>query len=278
MAVYAIGDVQGCSDELQELLDTLNIEPATDQVWFVGDLVNRGPKSLQTLRLVRSLGNSAITVLGNHDLHLLALALASDVPEPDACLRPVLEAADRNELTEWLRCRPLVHHDRTLKTVMVHAGIVAEWTVDECLSHAAEVESVLQGDHPERFFNQMYGEKPTRWSANLSGIERQRFIVNSCTRMRYYNRDGSLNFASKLAPADYAGHGDNGLIPWFRVPKRKSATTRIVFGHWSTLGYINEANVIGLDTGCVWGGKLSAARLDEPAPLVQVNSRQAKAF
>ena len=278
MAVYAIGDVQGCSDELQQLLDALNVDPAADQIWFVGDLVNRGPKSLQALRLVRSLGEAAITVLGNHDLHLLALALAIDAPEPDSDLQPVLDATDRNELMEWLRHQPLVHHDKSLNTVMVHAGIFAEWTVDECVRYATEVESVLQGDHPEHFLDQMYGEKPTRWSVDLSGINRQRFIVNSCTRMRFCNRDGSLDFASKLAPEHYPDRGDNALTPWFRMPKRQSATTRIVFGHWSTLGYINEANVIGLDTGCVWGGKLSAVRLDEPAPLTQVDSQQPRKF
>ena len=278
MAVYAIGDVQGCCDELQQLLDVLNVDTVTDRVWFVGDLVNRGPQSLQTLRLVKSLGDSAITVLGNHDLHLLALALVNNAPAPDACLQAVLEAEDCNELTGWLRHRPLVHHDPTLNTLMVHAGICAEWRVDECLGYAAEVESVLQGDEPESFFRQMYGAKPNHWSENLSGINRQRFIVNCFTRMRYYNPDGSLDFAAKLAPEHYAARGDGKLTPWFRMPKRKTASTRIVFGHWSTLGYINEANVIGLDTGCVWGGKLSALRLDEPAPLVQVDSRQAKVF
>jgi len=278
MAVYAVGDVQGCCEELQRLLDALNFDPGADRLWLVGDLVNRGPASLETLRLVHALGDSAITVLGNHDLHLLALALVGNASSANDGLLQILNATDCDELIDWLRNRPLVHYDPSLQTLMVHAGIAAQWSRETALKRAAEVEAVLRGDIPEVFLKQMYGAQPDYWSPELEGTERLRFIVNSCTRMRYYSTDGKLNLNAKLAPAHYSDSENDKLIPWFRYPNRKTLETRIVFGHWSALGYVDEANVRGLDTGCVWGGKLTAIRLDEEAPPVQIDSQQPKRF
>jgi len=274
MAVYAVGDLQGCLDELRELLDQLNFDPATDQLWLVGDLVNRGPKSLETLRFVHSLGTSAITVLGNHDLHLLALALVPGNHEPEADLQAVLNAPDSNELVDWLRMQPLLHYDPAQNLCLVHAGVYPGWTIAAAAAHAAEVENALRSDQPQHFLSDMYGTMPDTWQPTLTGNDRLRFIVNSFTRMRYCRDDDSLDFTAKLAPDEYGPE----LQPWFRRPGRANDSARIVFGHWSTLGYVAEANVIGLDTGCVWGGELTAIRLDAEAPPVRVASHQPKRF
>jgi len=284
MAIYAIGDIQGCLDELLELLNKLQFEPQHDQLWLVGDLVNRGPQSLETLRFVRSLGHAATTVLGNHDLHLLALALSPQHDSVPAELQPVLQAADRDELITWLRHRPLLHFDAGLNTMMVHAGIVPQWDLATAEQCAAEVEAVLRGPQPEHLLAGMYGGKPNRWSPELCGIERLRFIVNSLTRIRYCRTDGSLDFKAKLAPDHYQDNSGGkykegkSLQPWFRGEHRRMADSRIVFGHWSTLGLIVDTNILALDTGCVWGGKLTAIRLDETDEPVQVDSQQPQQF
>ena len=274
MATYAIGDVQGCCDELEYLIEKLNFDPARDCLWFVGDLVNRGPKSLETLRLVKSLGDSAITVLGNHDLHLLALAANPEAPVPDKWLQPVLEAPDGEDIMAWLTKQPLAHYDAEINTLMVHAGIPPGWTLDDVQQRAGEVEAVLQSDAAMDFLRAMYGSKPAIWSEKISGTDRLRFITNALTRIRYCTREGELDFAEKLAPGKQPLH----LLPWFELQPEIEQGFRIVFGHWSTLGLIQTDNIIATDTGCVWGGTLTAVRLDENAPPVQIESLQPKRF
>lgn len=258
MAIFAVGDPQGCYDELQRLLTRIKFNPAEDRLWFTGDLVNRGPKSLEALRFVKSLGERAICVLGNHDLHLLALAAGVDKHKSFDTLDAVLSAPDRDELLDWLRHRPLLHHDAAQGFTLVHAGFPPQWDLATATQCARGLESTLRGaDHAE-FFRHMYGNQPTRWSDELQGIERLRFIVNCFTRLRYVSVEGDLDLASKGAP----GSQPQGFMPWYAVPERKSADLHIVFGHWSTVGEVKGHNVYPLDTGCVWGGRLSALRLD----------------
>jgi bis(5'-nucleosyl)-tetraphosphatase (symmetrical) len=266
MAVYAIGDIQGCYDPLARLLDELSFEPAADKLWLTGDLVNRGPDSLKTLRLVKSLGDAAITVLGNHDLHLLALAadviLAGD---RFASLDEVLAAPDRDELIDWLRHRPLAHYDESLNTLLVHAGTHPDWSVQKTLSLAAEVENALRKKNKSRsLLRKMYGNNPRQWSDDLSGKKRLRFIINCLTRMRMLTRKRRMNFAHTGPP--YRARRD--LLPWFRFAPRAAAKTRLVFGHWSALGLIVLPDLVSLDTGCVWGAQLTAVRLDTDRPQV----------
>ena len=270
MAVFVIGDVQGCCDELKLLVDALNFDAGKDQLWFVGDLVNRGPKSLETLRFVKALGNTAICVLGNHDLHLLALANNPDAAVNDAWLQPILQADDRDELINWLIQRPLAHYDEQLDTLLVHAGVDAAWAVTDVLKLAGEVENTLQSEAATKFLAAMYGSKPSRWTDALEGMERLRFISNCLTRIRYCTREGELDFAEKLAP----GTQPEQLLPWFELPDRNTGSSRIVFGHWSTLGLMQQPGLLALDTGCVWGGSLTAIRLDADAPPVQIASQQ----
>jgi bis(5'-nucleosyl)-tetraphosphatase (symmetrical) len=269
VAVYAIGDVQGCYDELARLLDILKADPGGDELWFVGDLVNRGPRSLDVLRLVKSLGRAAIVVLGNHDLHLLAFALAGSARLADADLREVLDAPDRPELVDWLRSRSLAHYRPDLNTLMVHAGVAPEWDPLQTIKLAREVERVLRGDGCPRFMSDMYGDQPDKWVPTLSGTARLRFIVNCLTRIRYCHADGRLDFRENGPP----GSQPQGLVPWFEVPGRATQAVRIVFGHWSALGLVQQARLLGLDTGCVWGGALTAVRLDGPARLFSVPCR-----
>jgi len=258
MAVFAIGDVQGCYDDLRRLLERLNFNPTDDTLWFTGDLVNRGPKSLEVLRFVKNLGERAVSVLGNHDLHLLALAVGIDKPKSTDTLEAVLAVSDRDELLDWLRHRPLLHQDETLGYTLIHAGLPPQWDSATAQSCANELEYVLRGHDYLEFFKHMYGNRPDRWSSSLQGIERLRFIVNCFTRLRYCTPEGGLDLTFKGAP----GTQPRGLLPWFMVPGRASAELHILFGHWSTLGEVKGHNVYPLDTGCVWGGKLSALRLD----------------
>ena len=274
MAVYAVGDIQGCHDELALLLEAVHFDTQQDKMWFVGDLVNRGPKSLKTLRLVKSLGDAAICVLGNHDLHLLALAYTDDVPVKSGDLENILHAKDGDELIDWLRHQPLAHYDKKLNTLMVHAGVIPEWSVKKVLARAAEVEKVLRSKNPEKFLSAMYGKKPDHWSKDLSGNDRLRFITNCLTRVRFLTKDGKLDFDEKLGPKT----APKNLLPWFEASKRKTADTRVVFGHWSTMGLMDKPGLLALDTGCVWGGALTAVQLDGPGILVEVPSQQAKKF
>lgn len=258
MAVFAIGDVQGCYDDLQRLLERLNFNPEDDTLWFTGDLVNRGPQSLEVLRFVKDLGKRAISVLGNHDLHLLALAAGVDKPKPADDLDAVLAVSDRDELLDWLRHRPLLHQDSALGYTLIHAGLPPQWDIATAQACANELEYVLRGHDYREFFRHMYGNRPNCWSPALQGMERLRFIVNCFTRLRYCTPRGELDMTSKGAP----GTQPRGHLPWFMVPERASTELHILFGHWSALGEVKGHNVYPLDTGCVWGGKLSALRLD----------------
>lgn len=264
MTVYAIGDVQGCLAPLRALLDKVAFDPARDRLWFAGDLVNRGPESLGVLRFVRQLGAAAITVLGNHDLHLLAVAAGASGPKRRDTLGDILNAPDRDDLLEWLRRQPLLHHDARLGYTLVHAGLLPQWDLTLALSLAAEVEAVLCGPDHAAFFAQMYGDEPNHWEPGLCGIDRLRVVLNACTRLRYCDADGRMDLRPKGAPGTQPPH----LLPWFAVPGRRNADLRILFGHWSTLGAWQGAGVTGLDSGCVWGQTLTAARLDPAGPAL----------
>lgn len=269
MTTYAIGDVQGCHDELLALFEALRFDRARDRAIFVGDLVNRGPKSLAVLRFVRDLGPAAVTVLGNHDLHLLAVANGGRSGRRDT-LTEVLAASDCDVLLDWLATQPLAWRHEASGTLFVHAGIPPQWTVPQTLELAAEASEVIQGRDARRFFARMYGDEPVRWKPGLRGTDRTRFVVNSLTRLRYCDAEGHLDLRPKGAPGTQA----EGLLPWFAVPERASRGTPIVFGHWSTLGRVHwpEHGVYGLDTGCVWGGRLTALAL-ETGQLTVVASR-----
>lgn len=258
MAVFAIGDIQGCYDELRRLLERIKFNPAEDLLWLTGDLVNRGPKSLDVLRFVKNLGAHAVCVLGNHDLHLLALAAGQDNHKSADTLDAVLTAPDREELLDWLRHRPLLHYDATLGYTLIHAGLPPQWDTDTAAACARELETTLCSSDYRELFTHMYGNQPDRWTPDLSGMRRLRFIVNCFTRLRYCTAEGVLDLASKGAPGTQA----EGFMPWFEVPGRASANLHILFGHWSTLGEVKGQNVYPLDTGCVWGGRLTALRLD----------------
>lgn len=264
MATYAIGDVQGCYGELRSLLGHLQFDSEADRLWFVGDLVNRGPSSLEVLRFVRSLGDRAVTVLGNHDLHLLALARLGREPHSRKdTLGAVLAAADRDSLLEWLRTRPLLHVDRSLGFVMVHAGLAPQWDLEQARRCAGEVEAALGGPQCDALLANMYGDLPDRWSEDLGTWERLRFIVNAFTRLRYCDDQGRLVLDEKGPP----GSGRRQLWPWFAAPGRVDLGWPVVFGHWSTLqlGDLDHRpyRVYPIDTGCVWGGALTALRLDD---------------
>ncbi len=260
MAVFAIGDVQGCQDELDALLDRLLFDASRDQLWFVGDLVNRGPRSLDTLRFVKSLGDAAITVLGNHDLHLLALARGgADWRDGDAGLRPIVDAPDAAELLDWLQTRPLLHHDASLGLSLLHAGLPPQWDLQMAQACATEVQHKLLGERTGQLYDRMYGNEPDTWRDDLDGWDRIRFTINAFTRLRVCDvATGRMALKFKGVPATAPA----GTQPWFRIPWRKSAGERLVFGHWSAMGYVNEDRVLGLDTGCVWGGTLTGQRLD----------------
>jgi bis(5'-nucleosyl)-tetraphosphatase (symmetrical) len=267
LAQYAIGDLQGCYDPFRRLLDEIRFDPAKDKLWLTGDLVNRGPKSRKTLRFVKSLGKSAKTVLGNHDLHLLALA--NDVKVTNTrfdSLWKILGHDDCEELIDWLRRRPLAHYSKKLNTLMVHAGVPPQWTVRKTLARAAEVEAVLASDDYTDFLAKMYNNKPARWSDKLSGTKRLRFIVNALTRMRMLDETGRIDFTHAGPPAK----ASENLVPWFEMPNARWRGTRIVFGHWSALGLIVSDDLIAVDTGCVWGRQLTAVRLTKKPKVRQV--------
>jgi bis(5'-nucleosyl)-tetraphosphatase (symmetrical) len=264
MAVYALGDIQGCYTELRQILDEVRFDPAQDRLWFVGDLVNRGPHSLEVLRFVRDLGDAAVSVLGNHDLHLLAIASGNCSRAGKDSLDEVLNAPDRDELIHWLRHRPLMHHDARLDFSLLHAGLPPQWTIAMAMLRAREVEEVLRDEQDHRLFlHDMYGNKPRQWSDELAGMERLRFITNCFTRLRFCTAAGRLHLKDKGPPGTQQ---DAGATPWFDVPGRASLGHRIVFGHWSTLGYLARNNVWGIDTGCLWGGELTLLRIDTPEP------------
>jgi bis(5'-nucleosyl)-tetraphosphatase (symmetrical) len=260
---YAIGDVQGCHEELKELIGNLGFSWERDQIYFVGDLVNRGPASLQALRYVRSLGDNAVVVLGNHDLHLLAVAYGARRSRKTDTLEDILAAKDRDELLEWLISRPLAHvHGNEL---MVHAGVVPQWTVNMTVELAQEVESALRAD-PRDLFDHMYGDEPEKWSDDLSRRDRLRFTINVLTRLRVCTADGRVDLKWKGKPPA----ASSPYQAWFDVKNRATRDTRIIFGHWSAQGFVQRNGVVGLDSGCVWGGSLTAIDLDSDRPPISV--------
>ena len=264
MATYAIGDLQGCYDEFCRLLEKLKFDPAQDTLWLCGDLVNRGGQSLAVLRFVHSLGERTICVLGNHDLSLLSIAERdeSEQAKVNAELREVLFAPDRDTLLDWLRARPLLHVDRKLEFLLVHAGLAPRWTVDTAERAAREVEQRLRGNGARRLLKSMFGNKPDLWSSRLQGIDRLRAAINVFTRLRYCDVRGRIAYSEKGPP----GTQKPGLYPWFEVPGQKPRDIRIVCGHWSTLGRFHGLGVYAIDGGCVWGGELIALRLDAEDP------------
>jgi len=257
MADYAVGDIQGCFAPLQRLLEKVGFSPSRDRLWLTGDLINRGPDSLATLRYVKSLGDSAVVVLGNHDLHLLAVALGGHALKRKDTLQPVLDAPDAGQLLHWLRQQPLCVYDPERDLVMAHAGLPHIWSLEQAIACAREVESVIRGDQAREYFAGMYGNQPARWDDSLSGMERWRVITNYYTRMRFIAADGTLELATK----EGAERAPEGFAPWFRWPRQDDI--RVVFGHWAALeGRTGSDRYIGLDTGCVWGGALTLMNLD----------------
>src|SRR3984893_968821 len=259
MALYAIGDVQGCDAELGALLGLLRFSADRDRLWFVGDLVNRGPDSLAVLRRIRSLGEAATVTLGNHDLHLLAVAYGWASLRSDDTLREILAARDREVLLEWLAGRVLLHEDQALNLCMLHAGLAPQWDLTLARQCAREFEATLRRD-PATLFATLYGDQPDRWDDVRDDVERRRFIANCFTRLRYVDADGRLALRVKGSPSKSQ---TKQLIPWFEAPGARWRGPRVVFGHWSTLGFLNTAAVVSLDTGCVWGGSLTAPLLRE---------------
>jgi bis(5'-nucleosyl)-tetraphosphatase (symmetrical) len=257
LSTYAIGDVQGCLGALEALLEKIRFDLRRDRLWFVGDLVNRGPDSLEVLRFVKSLGEAAITVLGNHDLHLVALAEGFGKRRTDDTLDEVLAAPDRDELVAWLRHCPMLHAERGC--VVVHAGLLPQWTVARARELAGEVESALRGPRYRGFLAELYGSRPGYWDEALLGADRLRVIVNAMTRMRFVSAEGVMEFHAKGPPAS----APRNCYPWFDVPGRQSASATLITGHWSALGLRVAPNLLALDTGCVWGGQLSAVRLED---------------
>ncbi|MEK0428599.1 MAG: hypothetical protein RL001_1126 [Pseudomonadota bacterium] len=267
LPVFAVGDLQGCLGQLDLLLDGIEAATPDARFVFVGDLVNRGPDSLGCLRRIRAMGDSAQLVLGNHDLHLLAVAHGIRPPGRSDTLDDLLAAPDRDDLLNWLRQQPLALMAEG--HLIVHAGVLPQWTTEQTLSLADEVSAVLRGSDWLDFLAQMYGNEPARWRDDLQGANRLRCVVNALTRVRFCTAEGAMEFATKEGP----DQPPSGYMPWFDVPARLTQDTPIVFGHWSTLGLILRPNIIGLDTGCVWGGKLSALRLSN-RQLVQVDCPQ----
>lgn len=271
MATYLIGDLQGCLEPLKRLLDHCRFDPATDHAVLAGDLVARGPDSLGTLRYVRDLGRAATTVLGNHDLNLLAVA--QNLRKPKDGLDAIIAAPDRAELIEFVASQPLAWHDPASRTLVVHAGLAPQWTVGQALELAAEVHAMLRDPHIRAdFLPQMYGNEPRAWNPALAGAERLRFTINCLTRARYCTPQGEFEYAAKGPP----GSQPSGLVPWFMAANRQSLDHDVVFGHWSSLGQIAwpEYRVWGLDSGCIWGGPLTALRLEDRA-LFQVPGQPA---
>lgn len=256
MATYAIGDLQGCYTELQRLLEAVAFDPAHDRLWLTGDLVNRGPESLAVLRFVKGLGDRAVTVLGNHDLHLLMVWRGAEPLRRKDTLRPILDAPDGGELLDWLRRQPLFHLED--RVAMVHAGLLPQWSVDRARELAAEAERALVDDL-DGFCRHMYGNAPDRWDDALTGYDRLRVIVNAMTRLRVITPDGRMEFSHKRSPRE----APPGYVPWYRVAGRASRDHFLVCGHWSAQGLILEDNLATLDTGCLWGGSLTALRLED---------------
>lgn len=268
---YLIGDVQGCCDALDRLLSRIDFSPSRDRLWLLGDLVNRGPQSLATLRRLIQMGDAATCLLGNHDLHLLAAAHGVRRPSRGDTLDDILNAPDCEALMDWLRHQRLAAFDAGW--LMVHAGVPPAWSRNDTLALAAEVEAMLRSPALPDFLHAMYGNEPARWDPDLTGTARLRFTVNALTRLRFCTAAGEMDFKTK----DGAGAAPEGFMPWFDVPGRQTEDTPVAFGHWSTLGLLDRPHLLGLDTGCVWGGQLTAARVDGlTREIIQVPCAQAQ--
>lgn len=278
MALYLIGDVQGCNAALQRLLDKISFSPSRDSLILLGDLVNRGPDSAGVLRRMMQLGSSARCLLGNHDLNLLAVAHGVRKPHRKDTLNGVLDAPDRHAMLDWLRQQQMALLEKAgnKEILMVHAGALPAWTAIQTIALAGEVESVLRSDNVGKFLHQMYGNEPVKWSDSLTGAARLRVIVNALTRLRFCTLEGEMEFETK----EGAAAAPEGCLPWFDVPGRKTAGITVAFGHWSTLGWLGDRqDVLSLDTGCVWGGCLSALKLGPDSSqneLIQVKCEQAQ--
>ena len=266
MALYAIGDIQGCHAEFCQLLDLVGFAPARDRLWLVGDLVNRGPGSLAVLREVMALGDAATTVLGNHDFHLLTIAAGHRKPHRDDTLDAILAAPDRDALVAWLAARPLVVAEGSL--ALVHAGFLPAWTVEQALALSREVQAMLAGERAHAFLGALYGDEPRTWSDDLEGFDRLRAVVNACTRLRFCTADGTMEFREKRGPC----HVPDSYLRWYAHAHRRSAAATVVCGHWSTLELLLAPNVLMLASGCLWGGTLTAVRLPDRR-VFQVPSR-----
>lgn len=268
MATFAIGDVQGCFEELEHLLGEIGFSRSRDRVWFVGDLVNRGPRSLEVMRFVKGLDDRAVVVLGNHDLHLLTVVAGHAKRRDDDTFDDVLEAPDRDELLDWLRFRPMLHAEDDY--VMVHAGLLPSWSVAQARDLAAEVEAELRARRYRLFLAELYGSRPDAWDEDLGGMDRLRVIVNAMTRMRFCSADGAMELRVK----GEVEQAPPGFMPWFEVPGRKTRGVAVICGHWSALGLKLKRDLLALDTACVWGGALTAVRLEDRR-LFQVRCAQA---
>jgi len=281
MTCYAIGDLQGCYGAFMQLLDKLQFDPTTDQLWLAGDLVNSGEDSLSVLRLLKELGGSVSCVLGNHDISLLAMHYG--LFKRHSSLKKIFKAADREELMAWLESQPLIQVDKKRKICMTHAGLPPKWKVKEAQAYSQEIERELQGENTAEWLSHVYGDNPKQWKKSLEGYDRHRYILNAFTRMRFLKGKGRLTFKLKNSP--YANkklekqqkkQGDNKYIPWFEYPDRKSANYQLIFGHWASLGFYHANHVTGLDTGCVWGGRLTAINMDIISDEVQTISVSCK--
>lgn len=269
--IYLMGDLQGCCKPLERMLQTIDFSPSRDHLFVLGDLVNRGPDSLGVLRRLRGLDNAATCLLGNHDLHLLAVAHGVRKVHRSDTLAPILEAADREDWLDWLRQQRLAVHEHGW--LMVHAGVVPQWDAAQTVALAGEVETMLRSPEVGEFLTTMYGNEPARWDERLKGVDRWRCVVNSLTRLRFCAADGTMEFATK----EGAGGAPEGYMPWFEVPGRRTQGTPVAFGHWSTLGLINRDDLLALDTGCLWGGHLTAVRVDGATrELIQIPCPQAQ--
>jgi bis(5'-nucleosyl)-tetraphosphatase (symmetrical) len=269
---YLIGDLQGCCDALDRLLRKIDFSPSRDRIYLLGDLVNRGPASLATLRRLIELGDAATCLLGNHDLNLLAIAYGAKKPHRSDTVQDILDAPDRPALLDWLRQQRMACYAQGW--LMVHAGVLPQWTLEGTLALAGEVESMLRGPNLGAFVQQMYGNEPASWDESLSGVPRLRCIINALTRLRFVDAAGSMDLQTK----DGAAGAPSGYLPWFDVAGRRSAGVPIAFGHWSTLGLLQRPDILALDTGCVWGGRLTAARVErgQALALMSVKCEQAQ--
>lgn len=271
MAVYAIGDVQGCFSELEQLLKKIRFNSNSDRLWFVGDLVNRGPQSLETVQFVQSLNERAQCVLGNHDIHLIACYTGAQTCKPTSSLKQILDHTDVDNIVDWMRNIPLLHHDAELNWTMVHAGLLPQWDLNLAQQCAQEVEQQLRANNYADFIAQAYGNTPSKWETSLNDRDRWRVIINAFTRLRLCDREGNMDFDHKGELGAQAEH----LHAWFDLP-RQSENLNIVFGHWSALGLKHTDNLLGLDTGCLWGAALTAARLDCDEPIIYSVDCEAK--